>query len=96
MLGAGTKDKDGYFSGILIGDLATSDESSLPSTGLYGLKNGVITFALDSEGRATFGEGKNISFGNSNLLESISSNLNFDVDNGKLNITNGNLKIGLS
>lgn len=96
MLGAGTKDEDGQFSGILIGDLAPPDESSLPSTGLYGLKNGVITFALDSEGRAIFGEGKNISFGNSNLLKSISSNLNFDVDNGKLNITNGNLKIGLS
>ena len=96
MLGAGTKDEDGQFSGILIGDLAPPGESSLPSTGLYGLKNGVITFALDSEGRATFGEGKNISFGNSNLLESISSNLNFDVDNGKLNITNGNLKIELS
>ena len=96
MLGAGTKNEKGEFSGILIGDLKPTGESALPSTGLYGLKDGKITFALDSEGRAAFGQEGNISFGNSNSLKSISLNLDFDVDNGNLNISNGNLKIGLS
>lgn len=58
MLGAGRKNDDNTFSGVLIGDIRDgtdlNDTNNL--TGVYGLHEGVISYALKEDGTATFGK----------------------------------------
>jgi len=58
MLGAGRKNDDNTFSGVLIGDVrdGTEQEGADEMTGVYGLHKGVISYALKEDGTATFGE----------------------------------------
>jgi hypothetical protein len=57
MLGAGRKNEDNTFSGVLMGDMkkGTGNDSSFVETGLYGLYKGEVSFALKDDGTATFG-----------------------------------------
>jgi hypothetical protein len=58
MLGAGRKNDKNQFSGVLIGDIKggskLNDSDTL--TGVYGLHEGVISYALKEDGTATFGK----------------------------------------
>ena len=58
MLGAGRKNDDNTFSGVLIGDISAGTENNEASTqtGVYGLHEGVISYALKEDGTATFGK----------------------------------------
>ena len=58
MLGAGRKNNDNTFSGVLIGDVqdGTDQEGAEKMTGVYGLHEGVISYALKEDGTATFGK----------------------------------------
>ena len=58
MLGAGRKNSKNQFSGVLIGaiDDGTGLEDTATQTGVYGLHNGVISYALKEDGTATFGK----------------------------------------
>lgn len=58
MLGAGRKDSQNKFSGVLIGDIATGTgkDDADSQTGVYGLHEGVISYALKEDGTATFGK----------------------------------------
>ena len=49
-IGAGTKNTVNQFSGIVMGKDSTQDK-----TGLYGYKDGINTFALREDGKASFG-----------------------------------------
>ena len=52
LLGAGKKDKDNTFTGVLMGELGTIDDKgsfSKASTGLYGFNKGKKTFSLDAQ-----------------------------------------------
>ena len=49
-IGAGTKNTSNQFSGVVMGKDSTQDK-----TGLYGYKNGINTFALLEDGKASFG-----------------------------------------
>lgn len=49
-IGAGTKNTSNQFSGIVMGKDSTQDK-----TGLYGYKDGINTFALREDGKASFG-----------------------------------------
>ena len=49
-IGAGTKNTANQFSGVVMGKDSTQDK-----TGLYGYKNGINTFALREDGKASFG-----------------------------------------
>lgn len=49
-IGAGTKNTANQFSGVVMGKDSTQDK-----TGLYGYKNGINTFALQEDGKASFG-----------------------------------------
>lgn len=49
-IGAGTKNTSNQFSGVVMGKDSTQDK-----TGLYGYKDGINTFALTEDGKATFG-----------------------------------------
>ena len=49
-IGAGTKNTANQFSGVVMGKDSTQDK-----TGLYGYKDGINTFALREDGKASFG-----------------------------------------
>ena len=98
MLGAGKKNSDNTYSGVLIGDIkkGTDLEDTSSQTGVYGLDHGVISYALKEDGTATFGaEGKgqiNIN-GNSGTIKSAGYSLN----NGtKLDLNEGTLDINFA
>lgn len=95
MLGAGKKNSDNTYSGVLIGDVKEGSElSDAPSqTGVYGLDHGVISYSLKEDGTATFGangRGQIIIDGNSGVIKSANySNQNgtkLDLDEGILDI----------
>lgn len=58
MLGAGRKNSDNTFSGVLIGDIQTGSglQSANSQTGVYGLHHGELSYALKEDGSATFGK----------------------------------------
>ena len=113
MIATGRKEKsDNTFSGILMGNVQTSkeeddDEKENTKTGLYGIKNGVISFSLTESGVATFGGhgqgqiviGKSDSIDDSvNTITSANGNMLLDIDYGFTSIahnsTNERLLIG--
>ena len=57
MFGAGRKNEDNTFSGVMMGDMAkgTGNDSAYAETGIYGLYKGDVSFALKDNGTATFG-----------------------------------------
>lgn len=62
MIGAGHKDNDNKFTGVLMGDVQKTDKSAI-ETGVFGLSKGVQTFALKTDGSAIIGrEGNGITF----------------------------------
>ena len=97
MLGAGRKNSNNTFSGILIGDVQkgtgnSNDTNTL--TGVYGLHEGVTSFELKEDGTATFGKkgrGQILIDGNSSTIKSaqyISNNtgMMLDLDDGMIDI----------
>ena len=75
MLGAGRKNEDNTFSGVLIGDIQggsnLNDTETL--TGVYGLHEGTISYALKEDGTATFGKlgkGQILIDGNESIIQS--------------------------
>lgn len=75
MLGAGRKNSDNSFSGVLIGDIkqGTDQQSASSLTGVYGLQDGRISYSLTEDGKATFGkknQGQIIIDGNKSTIQS--------------------------
>lgn len=58
MIGAGHKDEDNKFTGVLMGDIQKTDASTV-ETGVFGLSKGVQTFALKTDGTAIIGRENN-------------------------------------
>lgn len=61
MIGVGTKTGDGVFSGVVIGDINsteenddTAEEAETTGFGIYGLTDGIITFSMTDKGIITF------------------------------------------
>ena len=110
MLGAGRKNEQNQFSGVLIGDLqsGTDLEETETMTGVYGLQNGIITYGLRENGSAFFGaynKGRIEIDGTSGIIRSTDENgMIIDLDDGniiskKFNLTAGdnvNGKISIS
>lgn len=92
MIGAGTKDSQGAFSGVLMGDVRSGTENNaIVNTGIYGFQNGVMSYALRDDGSGFFGAGANgrIEFdGNSGIIRS--SNWKKDGNQWILSSTQGN------
>ena len=82
MIGAGSKDDQNRFSGILLGDWRgqSSANSKLDDhTGLFGFHEGVLSYSLTEDGKATFGKattGQIIIDGSSSTIESAGFSLN--------------------
>lgn len=57
MLGAGSKDSENRFNGVLMGDVRTTiDNETLDSVGLYGFHQGVQSFGFKDDGTAFLGK----------------------------------------
>ena len=57
--GAGKKENDNSFSGVLMGDIAKGknfDNDNIDGLGIYGFNKGAQSFCLSSDGRAFFGK----------------------------------------
>lgn len=81
MLGAGRKNDDNTFSGVLIGDVkeGTGLYEAETLTGVYGIHEGISSFALRENGTATFGKaglGQIHIDGNESTIKSSSRNAN--------------------
>lgn len=97
MLGAGRKDNENKFSGVLIGDVqkGTGLNDAQNVTGVYGLNEGVISYQLTDDGKAIFGKkdrGQIIIDGNKSTIQSANYNaINntgtlIDLDDGFINM----------
>ena len=77
-LGAGRKNDDGTFSGVLLGDWQEKiEDKTITTTGIYGYDKGAQSYALKEDGTAFFGkngEGRIEFDGNYGIIESA----NFD------------------
>lgn len=100
MLGAGRKNSNNTFSGVLIGDIqkGTGLESSSTLTGVYGLQEGKISYSLTEDGMATLGangNGQIIIDGSKSEIKTKgydmggTSGMKIDLNTGLLNIRNG-------
>ena len=96
MLGAGRKNDNNTFSGVLMGDIqqGTSLENTETLTGVYGIHEGEISFALKEDGTAIFGKknrGQILIDGNDSTLKSASriidgTGMLIDLDDGIIDI----------
>ena len=96
MLGAGRKNEDNTFSGVLIGDIQGGSKLNEANTltGVYGLHEGVVSYALKEDGTATFGKpgnGQILIDGNKSTIQSASYNTStqgtsIDLDEGIVDI----------
>lgn len=81
MIGAGSKNDQNQFSGVLMGDWngQSSANSSLNTyTGLFGFNSGELSYSLTDDGKATFGKstaGQIIIDGNNSTIKSAGFNL---------------------
>lgn len=93
MIGAGKKNTNNQFSGVLMGDVKAKADSSVALTGLYGYQNGIQTFSLTEDGKAKFGasgSGQIQIDGKSGIIQSG----NYAVDNNtgmKIDLTDGKI-----
>lgn len=103
MLGAGRKNSDNSFSGVLIGDIkqGTDQQSASSLTGVYGLQDGRISYSLTEDGKATLGangNGQIIIDGSKSLIKTKgydtegSSGMVIDLNTGFLDIRNNSHK----
>lgn len=99
MLGAGKKNNDNTFSGVLIGDVATGtgNNNFNTKTGIYGFDKGVVAYSLTEDGKATFGKagsGQIIVDGSQSLIKSASWDLAGDDKHGiEIDLEDGTIKI---
>lgn len=83
LLGAGKKEGDNGFTGVLMGDLRTA-EGQLSETGLYGFKEGSRRFSFNDKGEAYIGTGDYyINFDGEDLTIK-AKNFDLNANNGAL------------
>ena len=97
MLGAGKKNNDNTFTGVLIGDIekGTGNQEIVNQIGVYGLQDGMITYALTEDGKATFGKANSAG---QIIIDGDEGNIisgNYQSSNGQqgmnINLTNGHI-----
>ena len=87
LIGAGVKNEDNSFSGILMG--AVGKQAAAATTGIYGLSNGALRFKADEKGDFYVGTGDD------NEIDFKSGNLNIAAKNFTLKINNDQNEIQL-
>lgn len=95
MVGAGKKEGDNTFTGVLMGDVATGADINTAQTGVFGYHHGVQSFGLKDDGTAFFGKpgkGQIIFDGNSGVIQSMSydvsggTGMKIDLDDGVIDM----------
>lgn len=100
MIGAGKKDNENRFSGVLIGDIkeGTNLEDTEKMTGVYGFHEGVISYGFKEDGTAFLGKydnGRIVFDGNSAIIKSTDENgMIIDLDDGKISANKFALSAG--
>lgn len=99
MIGAGHKNSDNTFSGVLMGDVqqGTDKDDFESKTGVYGFDHGITSFALKEDGSATFGavgKGQIQINGTSGTIQSgnyetNSNGMSINLNDGRLYIKDG-------
>lgn len=99
MLGAGRKNSDNTFSGVLIGDVksGTGYDKTYEATGVYGIHKGQLSYGFRDDGTGFIGkagQGQILLDGNKSEIKSANYDLGkdgtlFDLDDGKLNLRFG-------
>ena len=93
MIGAGKKDDNNTFTGIMMGDLSKV-QGEVSHTGLYGFNKGSRRFSFDDQGNAYIGNGTDyIDFNSGDGRLAIKSKT-FDLQSDSLIINNKQAKIG--
>lgn len=96
MIGAGKKNADNQFSGVLMGDVKKAD-NDISLTGLYGYQNGIQTFSLTEDGKAKFGasgsgqiqiDGKSGIIQSGNYMIDNNTGMKIDLTDGKIDAYN--------
>ncbi|MBR2506937.1 MAG: hypothetical protein IKB70_08600 [Bacilli bacterium] len=99
MLGAGKKNDDNTFSGVLIGDVRAgtgNNVSTDPGTGVYGMHHGTWSFGLKEDGTAFLGKagrGQIRLDGNTSTIQSAAyeekqgAGMKIDLDDGIFHVT---------
>lgn len=98
MIGAGKKNNDNQFSGVLMGDWGNNTNDSYLQTGLFGFQNGVMTYAFKNDGTGFIGPGEGrIEFdGTKGIIKSANYNIKdgaglyLDLQSGNIYAQNGN------
>ena len=96
-IGAGKKESDNTFSGVIMGDWSKGDNSTeiAEQTGIYGFSHGQMSYALKEDGTAFFGKdgsgrihlmGDKAQIYSSNWLDDDPEGLMFDLDDGIIQI----------
>lgn len=83
-ISAGRKEEDNTFSGVMFGDW-TKDSVATPLTGIYGFNHGQMTYALQDNGSAFFGNDN----GRISLNSDNSINLLVEENNNRVEIKPG-------
>jgi hypothetical protein len=107
-LGAGRKNDDGTFSGVLLGDWQEKiEDKTITTTGIYGYDNGAQSYAFKEDGTAFIGKsgtgrivfnGEKGSISNEGRTgyDDKKFGTYFDLDNGYLDVRSENSTIVLS
>ena len=94
-IGAGKKETDNTFSGVILGDWSKGDNSAeiAEQTGVYGFSHGAMSYALKEDGTAFFGKdghgriiltGDKAQIYSSNWLDKTPEGMMIDLDDGYL------------
>lgn len=103
MVGAGKKEGDNTFTGVLMGDIATGADINTAQTGVYGYHHGVQSFGFKDDGTAFIGKpgkGQIIFNGNSGKIQSMSYSVSgatgmmIDLDDGIIEMKGANGEAG--
>lgn len=95
MLGAGKKEADNSFTGVLMGDVATGAGINQSTTGLFGYHHGAQSFGFKDDGTAFIGKagkGRIEFFGDSGKIRSMSysqgseTGMEIDLDDGYIHM----------
>ena len=96
LIGAGKKEKDNTFSGVVLGDLTTMSEGETSiKTGVLGFNKSIETFGFHTDGTAFIGPsgGGRITFnGNEGIIESAEKNTVFNLKEGSIYLSNSATK----
>ncbi len=105
MVGAGKKEADNSFTGVLMGDIATGAGYDTKQLGVYGFNHGQQSFGFKDDGTAFIGKagkGRIVFDGNSGTIASMSRSQNekagmlIDLDDGFIDILGVNDKDGVT